>query len=130
MNRRSAVTIVAATLIATVLTTVTVALWPFPVAYAQASQPGHEEHHAQPTGGNTHNGAGFTEGEVRKVDKDSQKITLRHGPIANLEMPEMTMVFRTADSKMLEQFKPGDKVRFKADRVQGQITLTEIELAN
>ena len=126
MNRRSAVTIVAATLIATVLTTVTVALWPFPVAYAQASQPGHEEHHAQPTGGNTNNGAGFTEGEVRKVDKDSQKITLRHGPIANLEMPSMSMVFRVKDPAMLDQVKPGDTVKFAAEKIGGQYTVTRI----
>jgi Cu/Ag efflux protein CusF len=54
-------------------------------------------------------------------------MTLRHGPIANLDMPAMTMVFRVADPAMLEQVQPGDKVRFKADRVEGQMTVTAIE---
>ena len=41
-------------------------------------------------------GAGkpYTEGEVRKVDKAAGKITVKHGPIANLDMPGMTMVLR------------------------------------
>jgi Cu(I)/Ag(I) efflux system protein CusF len=71
--------------------------------------------------------AGTTEGEVRKVDKDAQKLTLRHGPIVNLDMPAMTMVFRVADATMLDRVKPGDKVRFKAENVGGQYTVTAIE---
>lgn len=70
-----------------------------------------------------------SEGEVRKVDMDAQKITLRHGPIANLDMPAMTMVFRVSDPAMLQKVKTGDKVRFKADKVGGQITLVEVEVA-
>ncbi|TAM17992.1 MAG: copper-binding protein [Candidimonas sp.] len=69
----------------------------------------------------------MTEGEVRKVDKDAEKLTLKHGPIANLDMPGMTMVFRVADPKMLDSVKPGDKVRFVADRVGGLLTVTKIE---
>jgi Cu/Ag efflux protein CusF len=70
---------------------------------------------------------GYSEGEVRKVDKEAGKITMRHGPIANLEMPAMSMVFRAKDKAMLERVKEGDKVRFKAEKVQGAFTLTEIE---
>jgi uncharacterized cupredoxin-like copper-binding protein len=66
------------------------------------------------------------EGEVRKIDKEAGKITLKHGPIPNLEMAAMTMVFRVKDPAMLDAVKVGDKVRFKADRVQGAITITEI----
>jgi Cu/Ag efflux protein CusF len=69
------------------------------------------------------------EGEVRKVDKDAKKITLKHGPIPNLEMTGMTMVFRVKDPAMLDAVKVGDKVRFKADKVQGAITITEIKPA-
>jgi Cu(I)/Ag(I) efflux system periplasmic protein CusF len=69
------------------------------------------------------------EGEVRKVDKDAKKITLKHGPIPNLEMTGMTMVFRVKDPAMLDAVKVGDKVRFKADRIQGAITITEIKPA-
>ncbi len=71
----------------------------------------------------------LTEGEVRKVDKDAGKITLKHGPIANLEMPEMTMVFRVKDASMLDKVKAGDKVRFAAEKVGGAITVTQIEPA-
>jgi Cu(I)/Ag(I) efflux system protein CusF len=68
----------------------------------------------------------FIAGEVRRVDKDAQKVTLRHGPIPNLGMGDMTMVFRVADPKLLDGLKPGDKVRFRADRMGGQMTVTEL----
>jgi len=70
-----------------------------------------------------------SEGEVRKVDKEQGKVTLKHGPIANLEMPGMTMVFKVSDPKMLDSIKEGDKVKFSADKVNGAITVTAIETA-
>jgi Cu(I)/Ag(I) efflux system protein CusF len=73
--------------------------------------------------------ASMTEGEVRKVDKEAGRVTLRHGPIDSLGMPAMTMVFRVADPKMLDQVKEGEKVRFSAERLNGAITLTRIEAA-
>jgi Cu/Ag efflux protein CusF len=69
---------------------------------------------------------GFTQGEVRKVDKAAGKVTLRHGPIANLEMPPMTMVFKVKEPAMLEKLKEGDKVSFKAEMVQGAYVVTEL----
>lgn len=71
----------------------------------------------------------MSQGAVRKVDKDAQKITIRHGPIENLGMPPMTMVFRVKDPAMLDQVKPGDKVQFSADKVGGAYTVTKIEPA-
>jgi uncharacterized cupredoxin-like copper-binding protein/Cu/Ag efflux protein CusF len=71
----------------------------------------------------------YTEGEVRKVDKAAGKITLRHGPIASLDMPAMTMVFRARDPAMLDTVRAGDKVRFTADKVKGVYTVTHIEAA-
>ena len=70
-----------------------------------------------------------TDGEVRKIDKEQGKVTLKHGPIANLDMPGMTMVFKVADAKLLDAIKEGDKVRFAADRVNGAMTVTAIEVA-
>lgn len=70
----------------------------------------------------------MSEGEVRKVDKDAGKITLRHGELKNLDMPPMTMVFRVTDPAMLEAVKPGDKVRFVADKTGGQFAVTHIEV--
>jgi Cu(I)/Ag(I) efflux system protein CusF len=70
------------------------------------------------------------DGEVRKVDVEQQKITLRHGEIANLDMSPMTMVFRVQAPAMLQKVKPGDKVRFTADKVDGALTVMTIEPAN
>lgn len=71
----------------------------------------------------------MAEGEVRKVDKEAGKITVRHGLIASLDMPPMTMVFRVADPKMLDAVKEGDKVNFAAERRNGAITITTMEAA-
>src|SRR5262245_9845175 len=69
-------------------------------------------------------------GQVTKIDEAAGKITLKHGPIKKLDMDEgMTMVFRVQDPAMLKQVKVGDKVKFDADRVKGQITVTKIEKA-
>jgi Cu(I)/Ag(I) efflux system protein CusF len=68
----------------------------------------------------------FTAGEVRRVDREAQKLTLRHGPIPSLGMPEMTMVFRVNDPRMLDGLQPGDRIRFKADKIGGQYTVTEL----
>jgi len=68
------------------------------------------------------------DGEVRKVDKDAQKITIRHGPLPSLDMPQpMTMVYRVKDPAMLDRVKPGDKVKFEAENVGGAFTVTKIE---
>jgi len=63
------------------------------------------------------------------VDLEQGKVTLRHGPLANLEMPAMTMVFTAADRKLLEGLKQGDKVRFTADKKDGTYYVTALELA-
>lgn len=63
---------------------------------------------------------------VEAVDTAQGKLTLDHGPIPNLNMDAMTMVFRAQDPAMLRQVKKGDRVQFQADRVNGQITVTTI----
>lgn len=70
----------------------------------------------------------LTDAEVRKVDKDGAKLTLKHGEIRNLDMPAMTMVFNVKDKGVLEQVKAGDKVRFKAVNESGKYFATEIEV--
>ena len=69
----------------------------------------------------------MVDGEVRKVDKDARKITLRHGEIRHLNMPAMTMVFHVKDPAMLNKVKAGDKVKFMAESSGGAFTVTEIE---
>lgn len=71
--------------------------------------------------------AELSDGEVRKIDKDSGKITLRHGPIKNLDMPPMTMVFQVTDAVLLDKVKAGDKIRFAAVNESGKLTVTRIE---
>lgn len=66
-------------------------------------------------------------GKVTKVDEAAQKITIDHGPIKNLDMDAMTMVFRAPDPAMVKQVKPGDRIQFTADRVNGQLTVMSIK---
>lgn len=73
--------------------------------------------------------AELTDGEVKKIDKEAGKITLRHGELKNLNMLPMTMVFRVKDPAMLDQVKAGDKVKFAADRVDGAITIIQLQAA-
>ena len=88
-----------------------------------------EAHHKPAAGATAQPAAELSDGEVRRVDKDAKKITLRHGPLANLEMPAMTMVFQVKDPAMLDQVKVGDKVKFVAEKVGGAFTITKIESA-
>jgi Cu(I)/Ag(I) efflux system protein CusF len=70
------------------------------------------------------------EGEVRKVDKETQRMTIRHGPIPELDMQHaMTMVFRVKDQALLDKAAAGDKVRFRAEKSGGAYFVTEIERA-
>ncbi len=71
----------------------------------------------------------MTDAEVRKVDKDGGKLTLKHGDIKNLDMPPMTMVFVVKDKAMLDQVKAGDKIKFKAIKDAGKYTVTELQMA-
>ncbi len=71
--------------------------------------------------------APMSAGEVKKVDKSSGKVTIKHGPLANLGMPAMTMVFRVKDPAMLDQMKEGDRINFVAEKVNGAITVIQAE---
>jgi len=66
-------------------------------------------------------------GEVKKIDKATQKITLKHGPIKNLDMPGMTMVFKVVDASLLDKVKAGDQVKFTAEDQGGALVVTAIE---
>ena len=83
--------------------------------------------------GMDHGAAGMsqpmTEGTVKKLDKTAGKLTIAHGPLENLGMPGMTMVFRAKDAAMLDQVKAGDKIRFTAERIGGAFTVIALEPA-
>jgi Cu(I)/Ag(I) efflux system protein CusF len=68
------------------------------------------------------------DGEVKKIDVDAGKITLKHGEIKNLDMPAMQMAFRVSDPAWLKRLAVGDRVSFTADKVNGQFTVTAIDV--
>jgi Cu(I)/Ag(I) efflux system protein CusF len=92
-------------------------------AFAQKPSDDHSAHRV----GGAAKAPSPTEGEVRKVDKAANKVTLKHGPIPNIGMPAMTMVFQARDPKMLEKLKTGDKVRFTAEKIGEQYVVTAME---
>ncbi|WP_294766700.1 copper-binding protein [uncultured Rhodoferax sp.] len=69
----------------------------------------------------------LTDGEIRKVDKDAGKVTIKHGDIKNLDMPGMTMIFLAKDKAMLDKVQAGDKVRFAVINDGGKLVVTEIQ---
>jgi Cu/Ag efflux protein CusF len=71
----------------------------------------------------------LADGEVRQVDRETGRITLRHGPIPSLDMPPMSMVFRVKNPGLLDGVKPGDKVKFRAEKAGSQYFVTHIEPA-
>jgi Cu/Ag efflux protein CusF len=64
-------------------------------------------------------------GEVRRVDVEGGKVTIKHGAIADLELPAMTLVYKAAPA-ILKDIKPGDKVSFTARREAGQYVVVKI----
>lgn len=95
-------------------------------AVAQQKPDDHAVHHtASPT--TAANAADLTDGEVRKVDKDAGRLTLKHGEIRNLDMPGMTMVFQVKEPALLDKVKVGDKVKFRAENAGSSYVVTAIE---
>ena len=116
-----------------------VLLSPLAPSTAWASGDHNDKHHAKPAvekiagdvtnTANATNAASMADGEVRKIDKDTKKITLKHGELKNLEMPAMTMVFQVKDAALLDKVMVGDKVKFKAEKVSAGYAVSEIEVA-
>lgn len=71
--------------------------------------------------------AKLTLGEVRKIDTEQGKLTIKHGPIENLQMPGMTMVFKAADPALLQKLQVGDKIEFAAEKANGAIVVTTVQ---
>lgn len=84
--------------------------------------------HAEPSAPAAQAGT-MSDGLVRKVDVANGKITLKHGPIANLDMPAMSMVFRVLPPELLNAVKVGDTVKFHAESINGALTVTAIRAA-
>jgi Cu/Ag efflux protein CusF len=70
------------------------------------------------------------DGQVTKIDLSAGNVTIKHGPIKKLDMDQgMTMVFHAQDPAILKAVKAGDKIKFDAEDVNGQLTVTKIEKA-
>lgn len=69
----------------------------------------------------------MTRGDVRRIDKENKKITIRHDEIRDLNMPPMTMVFQVRDASLLDRVRTGDKVRFRAVEEGGTLVITDME---
>lgn len=95
-----------------------------------ASHPGHTAAQAAQAGQASTPAAPLTDGEVRKIDKDAGKLTLKHGEIKHLDMPGMTMVFTVKDKALLDTVKVGDKVRFMVISEDGKLVVTQIQPAS
>ena len=74
--------------------------------------------------------ASMTEGEVKKIDLEAGKVTIKHGPIKHMDMPGMTMVFTAKDKGLLDNVKPGDKMQFMVVNESGKMLLTAINASN
>jgi Cu/Ag efflux protein CusF len=94
-------------------------------ALAQQKAEDHSAHHPAAAA----SAADMTEGEIRKVDKDAKKLTIKHGEIKNLDMPPMTMVFQVKDAGVLDKVKVGDKVRFVVQKSDTGFVVTDIQAA-
>lgn len=73
--------------------------------------------------------APMSEGEIKKIDKQAGKVTIKHGPLANLDMPPMTMSFAVKDAAMLDNLKVGDKIRFVAEKQGRGFQVARLEKA-
>ena len=102
-------------------------------ALAQSGHAGHDSHHhghapAQATAGtDTNPAAPLSEGTVRRVNAEAGSVTIAHGPLANLDMPPMTMSFQLRGNASLDGLAPGDRIRFAADQDGDAFIVTEIE---
>ncbi len=72
--------------------------------------------------------AELTSGDVRKLDKEAQKVTIKHGPIKNLGMPGMTMVFEVRDPAVLDKLPPRGEIQFRVEQLQGAYVITQVEM--
>lgn len=97
---------------------------------AQGAHDNHAGHGAQASPSASTPADAMATGEVRKIDRAQGRITLRHGPLPNLGMGAMTMVFRAADARLLDRVSEGDKVRFTAERIDGALTVVALEPAS
>lgn len=100
------------------------------LAFAQNDHTHHDDVQAQTTQSDKTETAAMSEGEIRKINKETGKVTIKHGPLLNLDMPGMTMLFKLQDPAMIDQIKEGDKIKFVADKVDGTFVVKSLQVQN
>lgn len=95
-----------------------------PVSASQAMGHGHAHQHG---GVSAPAASDWVEGEVKKVDREARKVTLKHGEIKSLDMPGMTMAFLLKDPAMADRVKVGDKIRFRVEKSATGFVVTELQ---
>ena len=95
----------------------------FTTVYAQ------DKHHSHADAMSAESASHMVEGEIKKVNRDNRKMTIKHGDIKTLDMPGMTMVFQIRETSLLETFKAGDKVKFVIEKLDGAFVVTSMQLA-
>jgi Cu(I)/Ag(I) efflux system periplasmic protein CusF len=94
-------------------------------AWGQAGQD--HSGHTMATASRTSAGQADNLGEVRRVNTDTKKITIAHGPLKAYDMPAMTMAFPVKDPALLAKVKQGDKIRFGLEKAGEDLVITRIE---
>jgi hypothetical protein len=89
----------------------------------------HDKHRSSADAVSAVSAGNMADGEIKKIDRDNKKMTIKHGDIKSLDMPGMTMVFQIRDTTILEAFKAGDKVKFIAEKLDGAFVVTGMQLA-
>ena len=97
-------------------------------AISQGAVAGSPTVEQKPSSTTSERAVSLTDGEIKRVDKDAGRVTIKHGPLENLGMPGMTMVFGVTDVSVLQSLKAGDKVKFAAGKVDGRIVVTELNI--
>ena len=109
--------------------TQTAMMFALALAAAPLAASAHDAHPKTPAAAAASGASAMTPGVVRKVDKETAKVTIQHEAIQSLDMPAMTMVFRVKEAEMLDRINAGDKIRFAAEKIGGQFTVIKVEPA-
>ncbi len=114
-NTQSPLSLLAATLLAATLLS----------PGARAAED-HSAHHAKASAPAA--SAETTDGEVRKIDREAGKLTIKHADIKSLDMPAMTMVFQVRDKAMLDKLQVGARIQFQVINEGGKFVVTELKV--
>lgn len=96
-------------------------------AFAAEDHSAHMSHVAHAPATATATAAALSEGEIKKVDRQARRITIKHGPLANLNMPPMTMAFKVSDDSQIDSLNTGDRIKFVAGRQGAAYVVSRVE---